>query len=138
MAVFTWREVITIRVGEMSRASAFDCIDAFDTLIKSGLSADRIIPQSEAYIAMYAPCAVKLRDQTFSSEGTHTFDYVDEKGHAQSITIELPISSATYFNTLPMSLTQLWVAAAVEENGWLNDLAKKDSPLTDMPPSVTG
>lgn len=124
MATFTWQDILTVTVGEMSRAQALDCARQFQTLSRVYTDVDELMVEADVTGVLYAPVVVKLYGNLLDP-GPHVITLADDV----DFTLTLPLTHEA-FNVLPMSLAQLWITAMVQSNGWLIDLLKKVSSLT--------
>lgn len=126
---FTWREILTVTVGEMSRTRALECTRHFDAISplfteKDGtIRYNELMSEFDLLAVMYAPSTVKLKGEVIG-EGEQTIRYDDE-----SFRLVLPLTREIVV-ALPMSLCQAWIGAAVEANGWIVDTLKKAWSLT--------
>lgn len=123
MTTFTWRDTLTVSVGEMSRAQALDCSRQFDAMIGVFDYAD-LLEETDVIGVLHAPVTIKVDGEMFG--GGERFVKV---GEDEPFKLTLPLTREC-FSQLPMSLTQQWVSAMILSNEWLIDALKKASSLT--------
>lgn len=123
MATFKWRD-LTITVGEMSRTTALECARQFDLLAKVYTDYIELTREADVLAVLYAPVTVKVKETPFNS-GTQT---IEVEGR-NPFDLTLPLTREGFYS-LPMSLSEVWVNAAVTENGWFVDVLKKVFSLT--------
>lgn len=140
MATFTWKDTLTITVGEMSRTRALECTRHFDAILplfttEAGLRVDDLLGELDLLMIVYAPATVRHKNDILT-DGEHVFQVEDEM-----IKLSLPLDRDRV-NALPMSLSQAWVSAAVRSNDWLVQALKNASSLArkieDGPKSGSG
>lgn len=119
MATFTWRDVLTVSVGESSRTQAMECARAFDALAQVSTGLDDLLSEANVLGVIYAPNTVRLRGVVLSA-GVHEIKLEGD----EPFNLTLPLTHDGFCN-LPMSLTAMWVDAMVRSNGWLIDTLKK-------------
>lgn len=126
MATFTWKEKLTVTVGEMSRTQGIDCARQFDLLAKVYTDYNELMRESDALVVINAPVTIRSGDKVLS-EGEYDIRLPDEK----VISLVLPLTRDSFY-ALPMSLSEAWINAAVTENGWFIDTLKKVFSLTSQ------
>jgi hypothetical protein len=130
LPTFTWHDVLTVSVSEMSRAQAFDCTRHFDTLVGVIATYPELMSEADVLAVTYAPAVVKIKGEILTA-GERTVDV----GDGETIRLVLPMTREA-FMALPMSLTEQWVAATVTANEWLVSTLKKLFSLATETSSV--
>jgi len=118
MTTFTWRDTLTVSVGEMSRAQGLDCARNFELLARVYPDYEQLLLASDVLFVKYAPSVVKFGPDVLGN-GAHKIEIGGEP-----VTLELPLTEQG-FNALPITLCQAWVSAALTSNGWLIEHLKK-------------
>lgn len=119
MATFTWRDEITVSVGEMSRAQALDCARQFEIATQFAISLPELMAETDVLGVLNAPAVVQHKSQVIDA-GTRTITLAD----GECISLTLPMTREC-FSALPISLTRQWITAMVKSNEWLVDDLKK-------------
>ncbi len=119
MTTFTWKDTLTVSVGESSRTQAIDCARAFDALAQVVSGYDDLMVETNVLGVLHAPYTVRYKGEILSA-GERLIQLDGE----EPIRLVLPLTHET-FNALPMSLTTAWIDAMVRSNGWLVDTLKK-------------
>ena len=123
MATFTWKDKLTVTVGEMSRTQGIDCARQFDLLAKVYTDYDELMREADALVVINSPTTIRTGDKMLS-DGVHGIKLDDKV-----VKLVLPLTRDSFYE-LPMSLSEAWVNAAVSENGWFIDTLKKAFSLT--------
>lgn len=116
MAKFIWTKgdvSLTVRVGEMNRATALDCARDFEPLLLLPSDSGLLDNEIELLFVRYAPAAIIVGDKVVA-QGDHTLDLPD----GEKLTIILPMTRECY-NALPITLARQWGECAAVENGWI-------------------
>ena len=119
MPTFTWRNTLTVAVGEMSRTQAIECARAFDALAQVVTTYDDLFAETNVLGVVHAPCLVRWKG-TVLGDGEHDI-LIDGEPPFKLI---LPLSPDR-FNQMPHSLTAAWIDAMLNANSWLLDTVKK-------------
>jgi hypothetical protein len=126
VTTFTWKDTLTVSVGESSRTQAIDCARAFDALAQVMTSYDELMAETNVLGVLHAPSTVRFKGEVLGV-GERTILIEGE----EPFKLSLPLTPET-FNALPMSLTAAWIDAMVRSNGWLIDTLKKALSLTSL------
>lgn len=135
----TWRDKVTVIVGEMDRASALDCYKAIRDLAGMSADADLTLQSVREFVVRMAvekaPAIVTV-DGTLHREGSIDVRAAD----VPPFTLALPMRGAA-LDALPYALAEAWQMAALGENVFLEDWLKKvesvAETLTTPPPPTT-
>lgn len=119
MPSFSWRDVLTVSVTEMSRAQALDCTRHFNLMVGVMSTIDDLLREADILAALYAPAVVRYHGDILAA-GEKTIDL----GDGETLTLTLPITREA-FMALPMSLTERWISVAITANDWLIESLKK-------------
>lgn len=115
MSTFTWRDTLTVSVGECSRTQAIECTRAFDALTKVVQDFDELMAETNVLGVVFAPNVVRVGGEIFSA-GEREIAVNDE----MPFKLILPLTHDNFVK-LPVTLTRLWIDAMVRSNGWLID-----------------
>ena len=120
---FTWRDRVTVMVGEMDRASALDCYKALSNLAELPDGETKTLQALTDFVIRLAvekaPAAVVV-DGVVHREGN-----IDITGDDfLPFTLALPLKGAA-LDRVPYALAEQWQMAAVAENAFLEDWLKK-------------
>lgn len=126
MTTFIWREVLSVSVGEMNRTQAIECCRKFDELATVFTVYAALMTEADILTVCHAPVVVKLNDEVLGA-GERTI----ELPNGDTFKLVLPLTR-TNFNNLPMSLSEVWINAAIRSNEWFIDTLKKVVGLTPM------
>lgn len=119
MQTFTWRDILTVSVGEMNRAQGLDCARHFEILKGAMPSVETLLHEADMLVCLYAPAVVTLRGEILA-DGERVIDLEEH----ETLRLALPLTRDVFL-ALPMSLTEQWIAAAVTSNDWFVDALKK-------------
>lgn len=122
MPTFTWRDTITVSVGEMSRTAALECMRDFDSIVSAFSSYDDLMRELDVIGVLHAPAVVKVNGEIITGERVVQID--DE-----SVRFVLPLTREC-LNALPFTLSSAWINAMVTGNEWLVEAIKKVFSLT--------
>lgn len=123
MAKLTYKELLTVKVGETSRAAMLDIARAAGEL-DPALTDESFVAELNTLILLASPVAIEYKDARLD-KGKHTIELDDDA----PFTVELPLTRAV-LDRLPVSLHRGLMDAAWAANPWANDWLKKSVEMT--------
>lgn len=144
MPLITWKDKVRVRVGELTRAGQFDLWRAAEQAglldEKNGETEIRWSRAGDDLIGSVATRSIEICDgngwRPLEAGETYNLPIEDD----ETVLISHPMKPA-YFDSLPASLANPWLKAALDANGGLHDalffvssLVTFTTPNSETPP----
>lgn len=139
MALFTWKEIIRVRTGELTRAAQINIWRDADALgLVEKANTDDMLTwtrDGDDLVAAHATRSIEVCVEGVWTlvEGERNVTLPD----GDVITLAFPMRAAL-FGALPKSLANPWIKAAIDENGGLHDALFFASSLVTITPASNG